>query len=145
MISIVPLLSILFVGVIGFGGWPLLANFSTLKDPFVRGFLVNAAVTAAFIPFLAGRIGMSEVASTGGVILIVAGLVNFLGHVLFAKLQVTQGSQISVYAVMIPALAVLTSAIGGPILFGDSVTLSKIGFMILIVVGIAGLAFTSIK
>lgn len=141
--SIITLSSILFIGLIGYGGWPLIANFSALKDPFVRGFLVNAAVTAAFIPLLFGRMHISDVASAGGWILVIAGLVNFVGHVLFAKLQVMPGSQISVYATMIPALAVLTSAVGGPIFFGDAVTLSKVLFAVLIVVGIAGLAFTS--
>ena len=144
--TIEVLLSILFIGLVGFGGWPLIANFSNLKDPFVRGFLVNATVAAAFIPFLFGRIKMSDVWSAGGLILIVAALANFVGHGLFAKLQVTPGSQISVYAVMIPALAVLVSAVGGPILFvGDSVGLPKIMFTAMIIIGITGLAFLSLK
>lgn len=142
---VVALLSILYIGLIGFGGWPLIANFSTLKDPFVRTFLVNGTVALATIPFLVGKMSGSDAVSAAGLILIAAGLVNFAGHVLFAKLQVMPGSQISVYATAIPALAVLSSAIGGPILFGDSVTVSKIGFTALIVVGIAGLAFTSLK
>lgn len=139
--NILSLGLILAIGLLFWGGWPLVANASSIKDPFVRGFLVNVVTTIGFLPFLPGRITAGVLNSTGGRILLVAGLLNFAGHSLFPRIQVVAGSQVSIYMTMIPALVVLASAIGGPLFYAEPVSLPKALFTLLIVIGVVGLAF----
>ncbi len=131
------------IGLIFWGGWPLIAQGSKLEDPFVRGFLVNAVVAIGFIPFLPGRISIGTITSTGFWLLLLAGAFNFAGHALFPQLQTMAGSQLSKYMVVISGLCVIASALGGPLFYGDAVTLPKTFFTLLILLGIIGLAFTS--
>lgn len=136
---------ILVIGLLCFGGWPILANASNIRDPFVRGFLVNVVTALGFLPFLRERLTLEQITSKGGKILLVAGLMNMAGHILLPRLQTMPGSQLSLYMAMIPALCVIASVIGGPLFYHDPVTLPKVFFTLLIVIGIAGLAYTSLK
>lgn len=136
---------IFVIGVFFWGGWPLLAQKSDVADPMVRGFLVNIVTALAFVPFLRGKMSWSTAWSTGGRILIAAGLLNFVGHALFPKLQTMAGSQISAYMPIILALCVTVSVVGGILFYQDQVTAPKLLFAALIVVGFLGLAFTAYK
>lgn len=134
---------VFLIGLLFFGGWPILANASNIKDPFVRGFLVNAVTALGFLPFLRGRLSFEHVTSSGGKILLIAGLLNMTGHILLPRLQTMPGSQLSLYMAMIPALCVVASIIGGPLFYHDPVTLPRMFFTMLILIGITGLAYTS--
>ena len=136
---------VLVIGLAFWGGWPLVAQASDIKDPLVRGFLVNAVTAIGFLPFLLGKMSGGVLNASGGSILIVAGLFNFAGHLLFPKLQTMAGSQVSIYMTMIPALVIAASAVGGPIFYADAVTIPKIFFTLIIVIGIIGLAYTSVS
>ncbi|MDP3770198.1 MAG: hypothetical protein Q8R40_04660 [bacterium] len=134
---------ILTIGLVFWGGWPLIAQGSKLTDPFVRGFLINVVTAIGFIPFLPGRISATTMASEGIGLLFLAGLFNFAGHALFPKLQTAAGSQISFYMAILPGLFVIANAVGGPIFYGDPITFLKVFFTLVIVAGIIGLTFTS--
>lgn len=136
---------ILLIGLLFWGGWPLVAHASKITDPFVRGFLVNAVTAISFLPFLPKRMSVTIITSTGAKLLLIAGLLNFAGHLLFPKLQTTAGSQVSFYMTMIPGLVAFAAAVGGPIFYADPVTFPKVFFTLLIVIGIFGLAFTSLR
>src|SRR3989344_447383 len=128
----------LIIGIVCWGGWPLIAQASNLKDPLVRGFLISIVTTLSFVPFLPGRISLPTLASSGAVILLIGGVFNFAGHLLFPRLQITAGNQISFYIPIISALIVLVSAVAGPLFFGDSVTWLKTFFTLLIMIGVIG-------
>ncbi|MEK7509204.1 MAG: hypothetical protein AAB605_00650 [Patescibacteria group bacterium] len=143
--DITSLALVALIGVVFWGGWPLVAQASDISDPFVRGFLLNAVTTIGFLPFLPGRISSATLVSTGAKYMLIAGCLNLAGHMLFPKLQTAAGTQISLYMTLMPALVIVTNAIGGPIFFGDPVTGPKIAFTAFIVIGVVGLAFTSLK
>ena len=46
---------------------------------------------------------------------------------------------------MIPALCALAGALGGPLFYADPITVPKTLFTTLIIIGVFGLAFTSMK
>jgi multidrug transporter EmrE-like cation transporter len=106
---------------------------------------VNIVTVVGFLPFLPGRISGAGLISGGAGILLLAGVMNFAGHALFQKLQTIPGNQVSLYMGMIPGLVVLAGAIGGPIFYGEEMTALKTLFTSLIVIGVAGLAFISLK
>lgn len=139
------LVLVFVIGLVFWGGWPLVAHASSIKDPFVRGFLVNAVTAVGFLPFLPSRMTAGVLNSSGGRFLLAAGVLNLAGHILFPKLQTVAGSQASLYMTMIPAIVVIANAVGGPLFYDDPVTLPKTVFTLLIVVGIAGLTFASLK
>ena len=143
--DIASLALVALLGIVFLGSWPLVAQASDITDPFVRGFLLNIVTAIGFLPFLPGRISTVSFTSAGVRLMLIAGCLNLVGHMLFPKLQTAAGTQISLYMTLMPALVIVTSAVGGPIFFGDSVTAPKMVFTALIVIGIAGLAFTSMK
>lgn len=135
----------LVIGVLCWGSWPLVAQASNLKDPIVRGFLISIVTTLGFVPFLSGRISLHTLTSDGALFLFVAGVLNFAGHYLFPRLQVTTGGQLSFYMPLILALCILVSAIGGLLFFGDTITWPKTFFTAWIMIGVIGLAFTALR
>ncbi len=143
--SLLSLGLVLVIGLVCWGSWPLITKASDISDLFVRGFLVNIVTVVGFLPFLPGRISGAGLISGGTGILLLAGVMNFAGHALFQKLQTIPGNQVSLYMGMIPGLVVLAGAIGGPIFYGEEITVLKTLFTSLIVIGVAGLAFISLK
>lgn len=136
----------LAIGLLFWGGWPIVANAAKgVTDPFVRAFLVNVVSAIGLLPFLPGRISASGLPAKGVLILLIGGLLNFLGHALFPRLQTAQGSHVSLYMCLIPALCILAAAVGGPIFYHDPVTVPKVLFTLLILIGAVGLAFTSLR
>ncbi len=125
------------------GSWQLVTKSSDVQDPYVRGFLVNLMTAAGFLPFVWGKISTSTFISRGGIILLAGGLVNFVGHALFPRLQTVSKAQISVYGAVIPALCVVMGVVGGVLFYGEPVTIPKVFCTLLIVAGIVGFAFIS--
>jgi drug/metabolite transporter (DMT)-like permease len=142
--SLLSLGLVLVIGLVCWGSWPLITKASDISDIFVRGFLVNMVTVVGFLPFLPGRISGAWLIGGAGILLL-AGVMNFAGHALFQKLQTIPGNQVSLYMGMIPGLVVLAGAIGGPIFYGEEMTVLKTLFTSLIVIGVAGLAFISLK
>ena len=144
--NVSSLLLTLVIGLVLWGGWPMIANGAKdITDPFVRAFMVNVVTTVGLLPFVAGRISTATFASKGVWILILAGVCNGAGHLLFPQLQTAQGSQVSLYMSMIPALCIVAAAIGGPLFSGDAVSGTKVFFTAWILVGVVGLAITSLR
>lgn len=143
--SILPfIVLVLLVGIPFWGGWSLLAAKSDIKDPIVRAFLVNVVTVVALLPFAWGRLQQAGVLNSKGFwILLAAGALNFGGHIFFPKLQTMAGSQISVYMPIIIGLNVATFAVGGALFLGDTMTLTKIAFIALILAGTVGLMLNS--
>ena len=133
------------IGILFWGGWPVLSKASHLKDPFVRGFIVNAVTAFAFLPFVWGRMSFGDVVRRDGMILVIAGLLNLIGHALFPVLQTTVGDQISVSTVAILGFCIATNAVGGPLFFGDAITPAKVFFTLLILFGVLGLAWSAAR
>lgn len=122
----------------------MLAAKSDIKDPIVRAFLVNVVTVVALLPLVWGKLQQSGVfGSKGFWILLAAGVLNFGGHILFPKLQTMAGSQISVYMPIIIGLNVATFAVGGALFLGESMTLVKVIFIVLILSGTVGLVVKS--
>ena len=133
----------LLIGIPFWGGWSLVAAKSDLKDPIVRAFLVNVVTVLALLPLAWSRMHGGIFGSKGFWILLAAGVLNFGGHVLFPKLQTMAGSQISIYMPVIIGLNVATAVVGGALLLGDTITLAKIAFALLVLVGVVGLILNS--
>lgn len=136
---------VLVIGLVFWGSWPLIAQSSKVGDPIVRGFLVNVVTAIGFLPFLPGRLTKDVVFSSGGWLLLLCGVLNFAGHALYPRLQTAAGSQISFFGTMILGLAVVMGAVGGPVFYGDSVTVPKVIFTLFIIIGVVGLAVISLK
>ena len=143
--NLVSLGLIIVIGLFFWGGWGMVAKSSDIGDPFVRGFLVNAITAIGFVPFLRGKLSTTVLNSRGAVILLAAGLLNFAGHALYPKLQTYAGNQISVYNTLISALCILAGITGGFLFYGESITPAKAIFALCILVGVVGLAFTSLQ
>ena len=129
------------------GSWQLITNASDIQNPYVRGFLVNLITAAGFLPFVWGDISPSTFVSRGGIILLVGGLVNFVGHALIPRLQIATGAgagaEVSVYGAIIPALCMVVMVTGGIAFYHESTAVLKIFFILIIIVGVVGLGIVS--
>jgi drug/metabolite transporter (DMT)-like permease len=134
---------ILLIGIPFWGGWPIVAKASDVQDWVVRAFVVNVVTIILLLPFVWGRMPSGTISSKGFWILVVAGLLNFGGHVLFPQLQTTAGSQISVYMPILIGLFITTATVGGAFFYREAMPPAKVGFTLLIMVGIVGLALSN--
>ena len=142
--SLLSLWLVLVIGLVCWGSWPLITKASDMSDLFVRGFLINIVTVVGFLPFLPGDIG-NRAHIRRRRHLAFGGRDEFCRTCVISEDLTISGNQVSLYMGMIPGLVVLAGAIGGPIFYGEEITVLKTLFTALIVIGVAGLAFISLK
>jgi hypothetical protein len=142
---VVSLLLTLLIGVFFWGGWATVARLSAITDPFVRGFVVNIVTVLGFLPFLPGRLTFDLVRSDGVKILLVAGTLNFFGHLLFPHMQMLATDRASLFAGIIPILCFLSMVVGGVWFFHDVLRPAQIFFVVVIILGVVGFIVTSMR
>jgi drug/metabolite transporter (DMT)-like permease len=134
------LVLVLVIGLVCWGGWTIIAQASDVQDPYVRAFLVSVVCTIMLLPFLPGRFSMEIALSKGGKLLLLAGVVNALGHILFPRLQTMKGSQVSIYMTSIIGLNFIAKVGGGAVFLGEPLTFAKMAGVALIMMGVGVLS-----
>ena len=118
-----------------FAGWQLVMRKSGIKDPFLGAFLLNLATVAVLLPVAGGSFSPKTLLTWGVVIALVAGAINGAGHVFNQNLVLSNSEEFSRFGVLVPAVVILTTVIGGVVFFHESLTLLKTIGMILVIAG----------
>lgn len=130
------LVLVVVIGLFCWGGWTIIAQSSKTQDPYVRAFLVSVVGTLMLLPLMPGRLSVDIITSKGGKILLVAGIVNALGHILFPRLQTMKGAQVSIYMTSIIGLNFVAKVGGGALFLGEPLNRGKLLGVGLIVSGV---------
>lgn len=112
------------VAALGFGGWPLIARAVGIP-PFGIAVILSIGTVAAVTAVGPMMFTWSAVSRKMIYVGLIAGVINGISFLAYSKLIANTEWDISVYIPLVITLMLLIPVIGGPIFFGESISLNK--------------------
>ncbi len=108
-----------------FASYQLVLRASGLP-PMVAGFIMHLVGTMVFLPlFLRENLAKISFVSLGIGLAVTGGILQALGHVPWQKLIADRNTPMTTAVVVMIAMNIAITAVGGALFFGEKITMSK--------------------
>ncbi len=121
--------SALFLAIVAglfWGTWPLVMKQCGAIPPITRVFIMSFASGLLCVPFMKNQANIALLLSITGGFALLAGVLNIAGHIIFQPLVAGLGeAEVSIVMPIAGVVAISTTALGGILFYGESLSPKK--------------------